>query len=273
MYTSTAALKSIGSGQPAARTSRLRPGLGTLIAIEAEAADTQNALAGIDAAFAAIAQVEKLMHPTRAGSDLLAIRQGTPGLPVTLHPWTWEVLALSSRVNLASQGAFDPCLSSAAGRLGDLEFIPPHFVIPHRPLHIDLGGIAKGYAVDRSLAALRAAACRAGLVNAGGDLAVYGNRSHCVVVKGSKTGDCMIDLRNGALATSDVCAAAKPPEHRGYYHGADRRVIRSGSVSVSAGKAAVADALTKCVLASGGQSNDTLLEVFGARLLARGMDS
>ena len=221
-----------------------------MIAIEAEAATSQDALAGIETAFTVIAQIETLMHPTRTGGDLLAIRQGTLGLPVALHAWTWEVLALSHRLNQASKGAFDPCLPSAEGRLGDLELVLPHFVIPHRPLHIDLGGIAKGYAVDRSLMALRAAGCHAGLVNAGGDLAVFGERVHAVVVRSSRTGDRAVELKNAALATSDVCGAARPPEHRGYYHGGERREIRSGSVTVSAANAALADALTKCLLAS-----------------------
>ena len=247
--------------------------MGTLVAIEAEAAAPQDALTGIETAFTVIAQVETLMHPTRPGSDLLAIRQGTLGLPIAIHAWTWEVLALSHRLNQLSNGAFDPCLPSAVGRLGDLEFILPSSVIPHRPLHIDLGGIAKGYAVDRSLMALRAAGCHGGLVNAGGDLAVFGDRSHCVVIKGPRNGDRRVNLENAALASSDVCAAAKPAEHRGYYHGADRRYIRSGSVTVSAASAAIADALTKCWLAGHGESSETLFETFGARLLACETDS
>jgi thiamine biosynthesis lipoprotein len=247
-------------------TSRLRIGMGTMIAIEAQAGNAQDALAGIESAFGVIAQVERLMHPTRTGGDLLAIR-GALGLPVAIHPWTWEVLALSKRLNQASQGVFDPCLPSAAGRLGDLEFVLPHSVIPHRPLHIDLGGIAKGYAVDRALMALRAAGCDAGLVNAGGDLAVFGDRVDSVVVRGSRTGDYVLELRDAALATSDVCSAAKPTEHRGYYHGVDHREIRSGSVTVSAANAATADALTNCLLAAHGKSSDALLETFGARLV------
>jgi thiamine biosynthesis lipoprotein len=254
-------------------TSRLRIGMGTMIAIEAEAATSRDALAGIETAFRVIAQVEKLMHPTRPGGDLLAIRRGTLGMPVALHAWTWEVLALSNRLNKASQGAFDPCLPSAAGGLGDLEFALPHSVIPHRPLHIDLGGIAKGYAVDRALTALRAAGCHGGLVNAGGDLAVFGDRAHSVVVRGPRTVDYVVELRNAALATSDVCDAAKPAEHRGYYHGADRSEIRSGSVTVSAANAAVADALTNCLLAAHGQSSEALLETFGARLVTCDMNS
>lgn len=242
--------------------------MGTLVAIDAEAATLQDAVSGIETAYGVIAQVEKLMHPTRVGGDLLAIRRGTLGLPVTLHAWTWEVLALSHRLHQLTSGAFDPCLSSAAGRLGDLEFVAPHSVIPHRPLHIDLGGIAKGYAVDRSLMALRAAGCHSGLVNAGGDLAVFGDRTHSVVIRTQGTGDRVIDLKNSALATSDVCGATRPPEHRGYYHGGDRREIRSGSVTLSAADAAIADALTKCWLAGHCESREALLEAFGARLIA-----
>jgi FAD:protein FMN transferase len=255
---------------PASRygTSRLRIAMGTLVAIEAEAATSQEALAGIESAFAIFADVEKLMHPTRAGGDLLAIRQGVLGLPVAIHAWTWEVLALSNRLNRLSNGAFDPCLPSAAGRLGDLEFLGPHSVIAHRPLHIDLGGIAKGYAVDRALTALRAAGCHGGMVNAGGDLAVFGDRSHRVVIRRQGTGDCIVELKNTALATSDICAAARPAEHRGYYRGTDRREIRSGSAAVSAADAAIADALTKCWLAGHDESSQALLETFGARLIA-----
>jgi len=246
--------------------SRLRIGLGTIIAVSAEADAPLTALSGIEAAFHAIAQVECLMHPTRAGSDLLAIRQGTLGRPLAVHPWTWEVLALSRRLNQASTGIFDPCLPDAAGRFADLEFAAPQSVIPHRRLHIDLGGIAKGYAVDRALAALRAAGCHRGMVNAGGDLAVFGNRPHGIVIRDLTEGDRMIELKNAALATSDVCSAAPPAEHRGYYHGVTRRKIRAGKVSISASSAAIADALTKCLLAADpGDVNTALLESFDAR--------
>jgi thiamine biosynthesis lipoprotein len=140
-------------------------------------------------------------------------------------------------------------------------------VIPHAPLRIDLGGIAKGYAVDRALMALRAAGCHGGLVNAGGDLAVFGDRSHPIVVRGQGHGSTVVDLMNAALATSEVGNAARPAEHRGYYDGVNRREIKSGRVTVSAASAAIADALTKCLLADQGKTNTALLESFNARLV------
>jgi FAD:protein FMN transferase len=241
--------------------------MGTFIAISAEANAPHGALSGIEAAFEAIGQVERLMHPTRAGSDLLAIRRGTLGLPVAVHSWTWELLCLSQRLNQTSRGAFDPCLPGAAGRMADLEFAAPQTVIPHRPLHIDLGGIAKGYAVDRALLALRAAGCHGGVVNAGGDLAVFGDRSHAIVIRAQGIGDRVVELKNGALASSDACSAERPSEHLGYYHGVGRREISAGRVSVSAPSAAVADALTKCLLAGHDATNTALLESFDARLV------
>jgi thiamine biosynthesis lipoprotein len=248
--------------------SRLRIGMGTIIAISAEANTAQNAVSGIEAAFAAIGQVERLMHPARMGSDLVAIRRGKLGAPLTVHAWTWEVLALSRCVNQVSKGAFDPCLPDTAGRFADLELAAPRCVIPHAPLRIDLGGIAKGYAVDRALMALRASDCHSGLVNAGGDLAVFGDCIHSVVIRRPGAGDGIVELKNAALATSDVCGAARPAEHRGYYHGENRREIRSGRVTVRAASAAIADALTKCLLADHGATSAALLETFDASLVA-----
>ena len=246
--------------------SRMRIGMGTFIAVSAEAAAAQGALPGIEAAYAAIAQVERLMHPTRGGSDLLAIHQGALGRPVPVHAWTWEVLALSQRLNRLTNGAFDPCPPRSAGRFEDLELALPHTVIPHAPLQVDLGGIAKGYAVDRALLALRASGCRSGLVNAGGDMAVFGDRSHTVVIRGHGRSSRVLELNNRALASSDVCSATRPAEHCGYYDGVSRRRLRAGRVSVTAASAAVADALTKCLLVDRGEMNPALLEIFDARL-------
>jgi thiamine biosynthesis lipoprotein len=253
-------------------SSRLRTGMGTLIAVEVQAGTAHAAQLGIESAFAAVAQVETLMHPTRTGSDLAAIRGGAIGGRVTVHAWTWEVLALSQRLNRLSQGAFDPCVPESAGRISDLEFAAPLSVIAHRPLRIDLGGIAKGFAVDRALAALRDAGCHGGLVNAGGDLAVFGVRSHTVVVRGEDGRGSVVELKDAALASSAAGVGAqaaadpaRPAEHRGYYHGRDLGPIAPGRVSVSAPAAAVADALTKCLLADRDRGA-ALLDLFDARL-------
>ncbi len=239
--------------------------MGTWIAIEADARSSRIAEQAIAEAFAAILQVERLMHPTRAGSDIAALAAQPPGKPLRVHGWTWEVLDLSRRLNTASHGIFDPCLASAPGRVRNLDLTRAGEVVAHVTMHLDAGGIAKGYAVDRAIDALRAAGCAGGLVNAGGDLAVFGGRRRRIVCRRPPGADIALWLRNAALATSDTGAAPRPTEHRGYYHGADRQRVVSGSVSVLAGSAAVADALTKCALVD--ELDRSLLEAFGARVL------
>jgi thiamine biosynthesis lipoprotein len=245
--------------------SRLRVAMGTFVAIDAQACDPMVAERGIAAAFEAIAAVERLMHPDRAGSDLAALASCPPGTPLTVHAWTWEVLELCQRLNRLSRGGFDPCLDAAPGRMTDLEFTGPEVVLPHSRLRVDLGGIAKGYAVDRAIDALRSAGCEGGLVNAGGDLAVFGARRHAIICRGSSGAAAVIELTNAALATSHAEQSSRPPEHRGYYHGVDRTARISGRATVMAERAAVADALTKCLLLGERTLSRRLLEVFAAK--------
>jgi thiamine biosynthesis lipoprotein len=245
-------------------TSRLRVGMGTFIAIEAFADAQEISDLAVAAAFDTIVRIERLMHPTRSGSDLAAMRDCPLGAPLSLHPWTWATLALCNRLNQVSRGVFDPCLPGSRGRLPDLEMRQPHSVVQRERLQLDFGGIAKGFAVDRAIDELRIAGCRAGLVNAGGDLAVFGDREHEVWCR-HRGRTAVVKLRNAAIAISDADNESRPGEHRGYYNGADRLATVSGYAAVTAPNAAVADALTKCLLAGDSASNRALLEAFGAR--------
>src|SRR6202034_3210699 len=96
------------------------------------------------------------------------------------------------------------------------------------------GGIAKGFAVDRAIDALRASGCDGGLVNAGGDLAAFGTRTHPIVRVNPDGSGCLVELRDAALAASDAEQPGRPREHRGYYHGANRRRRVAGSATVMA---------------------------------------
>lgn len=75
-------------------------------------------------------------------------------------------------------------------------------------MEIDLGGIAKEYAVDLCVSIVRDSPCEPGLVNFGGDLAVSGpprrRKAWKVAVEGvlPDSADHLIELRQGGLATS-----------------------------------------------------------------------
>lgn len=109
---------------------------------------------------------------------------------------------------------------------------------------IDLGGIAKGYAVDQAVASLRASGVTSGLVNAGGDLRAFGPRSwpielqHPVVTARTRP---LVRLRDAALASSVAAADAG-------FVGTRPRGARWTGSTVLARDCATADALTKWAL-------------------------
>ena len=197
----------------------------------------------VEAAFAAIGRVDRLMHPSRIGSDLLAIRQLVEGSAV-VDPWTWAVLRAATQLHVESNGLFDPCRADSAGRIGDLRLDEPNRVESERPLAIDLGGIAKGFAVDRAIDALRDHGCAAAEVNAGGDLRVFGADACDVWVRAG--GACRpIRLRDSACAVSDATAIEPPPEHLGYLRrgAAETNIGVAGSAVILAPAAMWADGL------------------------------
>jgi FAD:protein FMN transferase len=249
---------------------RMRMGLGTWVVIEARgrsAAGTQ----GLEAAFARIRHVEERMHPERAGSDLLRLRQASAGNAVAIDPATWTVLDFAQQLFELSGGVFDPCLPHSAGRLCDLELSPAAdtpWARAHALLHIDCGGIAKGYAVDCALAALRAAGCTSGLVNAGGDLRVFGPQRETLLLRRADGSYVPCELHEAALAVSDLDAANRPGEHRGYYLRAASPAAARRYAAVRAPEAMVADALTKCVVLCAPPLAQVLVQRLSAEILA-----
>jgi len=224
----------------------------------------------IEAAYRAIADVERRMHPRREGSDLARINSARPQTRIPINDSTWRVLRLAQAVHDLSDGTFDPCLPSHPGRLTDLALSAPGMksrsALCQLPLALDLGGIAKGYAIDRAIEALRTARCTSGIVNAGGDLRVY-RRSERVLLRHAD-GTCKpLMLTNAALAVSvvDLDARRRPSEHQGYYRRSGAMGPMPRHAAVIAASATVADALTKCVLLADAASAARTLRAFRAR--------
>ncbi len=96
----------------------------------------------------------------------------------------------------------EPC-----GRWREVELGDGELSIP-RGLHLDLGGIAKGWTADRAVEEALAAGLPWALVNAGGDLRVGGLPPPILVAVDDplQPGTAVADLRltHGALATSSV---------------------------------------------------------------------
>lgn len=241
---------------------RLRPGMGTLCAVQAFGTPdaTRN---GIAAAFAAIAHIEQCMHPTRPTSDVARLNDSL-ATRVAIDSATWEVLAMAQRIHDLSDGIFDPCLPGFPGGIRDLELLPDATAICHSPLAIDLGGIAKGYAVDQAIDALQFAGCSGGLVNAGGDLRIFGDPQQVLIrINDQETAN--ITVHNTALAVSDVGAPDRPAEHQGYYRRNSTQAPAHKRVAVLAEQAMIADALTKCVMFCTDKTLDEIFSSLNAR--------
>jgi FAD:protein FMN transferase len=124
-----------------------------------------------------------------------------------------------------------------------------------RPLLIDFGGIAKGFAVDRAVEILKRKRVMAAIVNAGGDLRVFGSASQVVHLRRPaepKRAAGGVRLRERAMATSGIYFART--NRRGCVNPIlDARTGRAAcdliSVTVGAANCVTADALTKVVFA------------------------
>jgi thiamine biosynthesis lipoprotein len=170
---------------------RARPLLGTLVDIAATGA--RAALpAALDAAFAAIERIQQLMSFHAPDSDVSRINAADAGCEIGIDPHTARVLHFARKLSELSDGAFDVMVADVLMRGGflprqgvaadtavaatfrDLTLLPDDRVCWRRKGWIDLGGIAKGYAVDCAIAALRAQGVASAVVNAGGDLRFFG---------------------------------------------------------------------------------------------------
>lgn len=266
---------------------RARPLLGTRVAIRVDGVDAVTAHAAIDAAFAEVALVHARMSFHEADSDVGRLNREASSRPVAVHPRTLDVLRLAQRIAAASRGSFD--ITVAAPRLAAWRMLPRPAGAPppdpraswrdveigrggrvrfRRPLWIDLGGIAKGYAVDRAIERLRAGGIRRACVNAGGDLRVMGPTPERVLLRGGPGSGRdlpVVELQDGSLASSGGFRRRGP--HVG---GARRRCVGLGAFAcVVAERCVIADALTKVVLSRGAGSARVLVR-YGATAYLRG---
>lgn len=255
---------------PSNNLRRARPLLGTLVDIRVDAEAAQAAHA-IEAAFAVVEQIHHLMSFHETNSDVSRINAADAHCAVNIDPHTYRVLAFARHIGDLSDGAFDIAvadilvkdgflpnnrkgsLPAGAATYRDLDLLPDNCVQWQQHGWIDLGGIAKGYAVDCAVETLQSHGIRHGVVNAGGDLRCFGE-AESIHVRQPNSPTTLMHLgwlRDCAMATSG-----------GYFSGTggeDHRIdplidprqrvstTWNESVSVVASDCMTADALTKVV--------------------------
>jgi FAD:protein FMN transferase len=249
---------------------RVRPLLGTYVEIKLQG-KAENAFLQrcITAGFEAIAEVDRLMSMHKSDSDLTRLNQAPAGEWLRLHPKTMAVLKAANAIFASSSGTFD--IRCGAVRVKKGIHKRPHDmnVMASAPLEIqgtharktgpwilDLGGIAKGYAVDcavRAVQRLTRSVKISGIVNAGGDLRTWGNAISVTtrILGHSQTCTRAFPVQQTALATSSgrrgpFSACFTPAEH--IRMPARTVVHHTRTATVFAKHCVLADALTKVVL-------------------------
>lgn len=246
---------------------RCRPLLGTMVEITVENRDAP----AIDAAFAVVADIHARMSFHEPTSDLALLRVASAGEIVEVDGETVAVLRMAVAFHHATDGLFDVAVGRALihgrflprdglvhldrfpGTTADIEIVDDRYVRCRQPTLIDLGGIAKGHAVDRAVETLVAAGTATGLVNAGGDLRMFGDRDWQIQLRDAD------DVVRQEL-TARECAIASSANllnrHmvRGQLHSPHigrkgEPVLVDHRVSVIAERCVVADAMTKVAMA------------------------
>lgn len=269
------------------------PAMSTVVTAQAHGLDSPTLRVRLEQALACVRDVEHCCSRFDAKSELMRLC-ATHGAPVAVSPLLHGILRLARAVAEVSDGAFDPTIGAAMHARGfdrhwasgtqapspapDASHARWQDLIVHddlrvtlvRPLQLDLGGIAKGFALD--LVAQALADLAGASIDAGGDLRFVGsppNRDTWRVgIRDPRDPAeliAQVDVTGGAVCTS---GDYERRDADGGHHLLDptRRAPADTcrSVTVCAPIAAVADALATAAFVLGPTRGRALLEAHGA---------
>lgn len=269
--------------------------MGTLVSISISNTDSEKANRAADLAFQEIRRIEQIMSTYLPESEISLINRSAGKDWRSVHPEILFVIQEALGYSRLSNGAFDITFKPLT-RLWNFEpgSRPPDpkavrellnlvdfkavlidkedRVLLKKPgMAIDLGGIAKGYAVDRAMAVLEAQGITDAIINSGGDLRVIGRRTRKkrwrIGIQDPRNRDTVIetiDVSGGAVATSGDYEKYFIDQGIRYHHilnpktGFPARGCRS--VTVICPAAMMADAMATAVFVLGPEQGMELME-------------
>jgi thiamine biosynthesis lipoprotein ApbE len=260
--------------------------------------DAVRARAAVEAALAEMRALDRLLAVQRPDSEVSRVNREAARAPVRVDPRVVDVIARSLEVSRATDGAFDVTVLPVVRAWG---FIDGH---PHPPeagsapriagwrsvrldagagtiafadgaAQVDLGGIGKGYALDRARDVLRARGVRSAWLDLGGNIATLGappegGRWRIAVGHPRRGGERLgvVTIGEGSVSTSSDAEqyAMEGGKRRG--HIIDPRSGRPAdalvSVTVVAPSATTADALSTAAVVLGAERARAVLARAGA---------
>ncbi len=251
----------------------------TLITVEVVRQKARNGYAErVRQAFGWFGQVERLCSRFDETSELSRLSASPAGVPVTVSPPLFELVSFALSVAQASNGAFDPTVgrememsgfnrnyltgerktsateaSAGSSSYCDVLLDPvARTVTLTRPFVLDLGAVAKGFAIDLAAEELRPSQDYA--INAGGDILARGLSPEStpwrIGIRHPRQPEALIDtftVSDAAVCTSGDYERPRPdggPGHHLLHPETGQAVADVASVTVVAPTAMLADALS-----------------------------
>lgn len=273
-----------------------QPKMGTSFRIILYARSDSIAQAAARAAFAKIDALNTILSDYEPESEInLLSNNSGDGKLVKVSLDLWRVLANAQQVSLRSKGAFDVTIGplsklwraafkrrmfpkldrvEVAKQLVDfrkLRMDSTFFGVQlmERGMFLDVGGIAKGYAVDEAMKVLRKYGIQSALVDGGGDILVGDappNKEGWTIQIGTASSQKRMNLTNAAVATSGDTYQYLEWEGQRYSHIIDPRtgfgVKNQKQVTILAPVCTMADALASAVSVLGESNGKTLVSQF-----------
>ena len=171
--------------------------MGTRVTVELWSKDKALALHCSQSAFDEMHRIDRLMSPYKEHSELSRVNRDAFKNPVKVSNELYRLINQSLRISALSQGAFDITFASIgyfydyrlhkqpdpltiaeklpAVNYQQLNVTNQSIQFNQSGMRIDLGGIAKGYAVDRAIEQLKICGINQAMVSAGGDSRILGD--------------------------------------------------------------------------------------------------
>lgn len=268
--------------------------MGTSVRVELWHEDAAAGRAAIAAVMDEMHRVDRLMSPFKESSELSRINREAARRSVPISKEMYDLIRRAIEFSELSGGAFDITFSSVgylydyrrhlkpsereiAERLPGINFRhlqldakQPSIRFARPGVRIDLGGIAKGHAVDRSIALLKARGVTHASVSAGGDTRLLGDRRgrpwH-VGIRDPRNRDgvaAVLPLADAAISTSGDYERFFEEDGVRYHHIINPKTGKSASgvrsVTVIAADATTTEGLTKSVFVLGPERGLALID-------------
>ncbi len=157
--------------------------LGTEVEITISEKNAKKAKRVIELALKKIRDEEKNLSYHLSSSEVARINQNAGKGWVEVSPELFSLIKISLAYSRLTDGAFDIAFSCGGYKKIILDEKRERIKFARKGMTLDLGGIAKGYIVDETVKLLQKEGIKEGLVNAGGDIRVFGQKSYRIAIR------------------------------------------------------------------------------------------